>query len=372
MKKSLLTVGAACIAAASMMTGCGSFEQQAPNAYLNQLNTFIDKAQGLENHTRQPEAFVIPNALLSSTKAHYTAVAGAALDSIELRYGQADELYVAKVALDPNYLGEWNALRNADKDAAAADKAAGVLKKVIADAYATYKTRNKKSVDGLYDSVVGAVAQADYIYYKQAVKKGDADEKIFTEFKTWCELGAKNVKRVAAEEAKVQAERAKKVEAAKKAAEADNRKVELVIKYYSSKAALPGIRIGVEELKKSLDPNVAKIAIPIIEKALIDTMVKNMEEAAKEWPQVTTVISDAIPPFQMPKFDATGITVFNIKAKMGSYTDEVSKSLSDWNKKAFGPYYYSLEIAGKRFSYTLKAWGWRLESYQAYKDAAAE
>lgn len=372
MKKAFLTTGAACLAAVSMFTGCSSFKQQDPAAYLNKLNTFMDKAQGLEDHTRQPEQYLLPNSLLSSSKALYVSVAGAALDSIELRFGQADELYVAKIALDPNYIGEWNALRNADKDAAAAEKAAATLKKVIADAYATYKTRNKKSVDQLYDSVVGSVAQSDYIYYKKAVKDGDADEKIFTEFKTWCELGAKNVKRVAAEEAKVQEERAKKIEAAKKAAESDNRKVELVVQYYSCKAAIPGIKFGIAELKKALDPKIAAIACPFLENLLVNTMIKQMNDAAKEWPGVTTAIKDGVPAYQMPKFNAADINLLNIKPKMEAYAKEVLTSLEDWKKKAFDPYLYSLEIGGKRFGYTFKAWGWQLESYQAYKEAAAE
>ena len=42
MKKSILAVGAVCMAAMGMFTGCSSIEQQSPDTYLNELNQFID------------------------------------------------------------------------------------------------------------------------------------------------------------------------------------------------------------------------------------------------------------------------------------------------------------------------------------------
>ena len=377
MKKSLLSVGAACLAAVSTITGCGSLEQQSPDAYLKELNQFMDKATGLENHQRQEERHLLPNASLSSSKALYVAIAGASLDAIELRYGKADELYVAKAATDPNYIGEWNALRNADADQDKAAKAAETLKGVIKKAYETYQTRNKKSVDELYASVIGAVAQQDYLFYKKQLKAGDATADDYKDQKTWLELGKKNIQRVVDEEKKVMDERAKKVEDAKKQAEADERKIQLILKYHGSRLAIPGTKAGIAALRNvladaKLPPVLVNFGCDFLKKQILDKMVQNMADAEKEWPGVVTAISDAITPYEMPKFDAAGLNAFNAKDRILKYVDAVGSSLDAWQKKAFGPYVYAAEMFGKRTGYTFKAWSWSYESYKAYKEAAED
>ena len=375
MKKSLLSVGAA-IAAVGMLTGCSSLEQQEPGAYLKELNTFMDKATGLENHKRQAENHLLPNASLSSSKASYVAVAGASLDAIELRFGKADELYVAKAMTDPNYLGEWNALRNADKDKDAAAAAEKTLKGVASDAYAQYKTRNKKSIDELYASVIGAVAQTDYLFYKKQIAAGKATAEDYKDQKSWLELGKKNIVRVFNEEKKVMDARAKKVAAAEKEAKADWRKNELVIKYNAAKLAVPGIKLGTAELRKQLSgvlpPPIINTCCGILEKELIEVMEKQMADAEKEWPGVKTAVKDSFEPYTMPKFDATGINAFNATSKISAYVKDTGSSLNDWQKKQFAPYIYAVDMAIDRLGFTVKAWAWSYDSYKAYKEAAEE
>ena len=363
MKKSLLFTGVAGLAAMFIMTGCSSVPPTGNLAEeVKKAEAVVAKARGLENHKKLDSKHVIPNILLEQSRVLYIGWAATATDSIGIRFGEADVISVSRDATDASNLTLWAKLREADKDAQAAEAAAKSLEKFIAESYKKNKTTSKKTDREMFETVVGKIAQEDYIVYKKTVAKGDASESDYKFQKKWLEIGKKNILRVNAEQKKLMEAAKKRMEAAEKDAEAAKRKLALILKYHGSKLSKPGIVIGVNILKKELGSSLpaaaTNIAIPFLQKSLIDVLDKNMKEAAAEWPEVVTAFSEAVPEFQMPKFSMEGVNLFNIKGKMADYLASVEKSLKDWNEKAFGPYNYAFEVGGKRWDsfWEVKKW----------------
>ena len=364
MKKSLLSIGAASLAIAFYATGCASTPATISLAEeVKKAEAVVSKARGLENHEKLDERHLIPNLLLEQSKVLYISWAAVATDSIGLRFGEADVISVSRDATDSNYLKLWDALRNADANKENAVKAAAELEKVLAESYKKNKTTSKLSDKAMFDTVVGKIAQEDYIAYKKALKEG-ASESDYKNQKTWLAAGKANALKVAAEQKKLMEAAEKRLAAAEKDAAAAKRKVELVLKYNVSKLAIPGIKIGIVELNKvlinqcKLPAPVAVTCCAILQKGLVDVMVNNMEEAKKEWPGVETALKDSIEPYKMPKFNAVGVNPFNASSKVQAYCKEVTNSVDEWSDKAFKPWKYATEIGGKRWDsfWEVKKW----------------
>ena len=379
MKKSLLTVGAASFALAILATGCASAPQPLSFAEeVKKAEAAVANARGLENHKKLDDKYVIPNVLLAQSKVLYIDWAATATDAIGIRFGEADVISVARDATDTSNLKAWEALRNAGKDEkskAAADAACKELKKFISESYAKNKTTSKLSNDAMFETVVGKLAQEDYIAYKKALKDG-ASESDYADQKEWLAAGKANAVKVAAEQKKMMEAAEKRLAAAEKEAEAANRKLVLILKYHGSKLAIPGIKIGTAELHKALAGKVpapvATSCVAILNKGLIMVMENNMAEAKKEWDGVDTAISDSIPEFKMPQFDATGLTPFNAVSKVTAYKDTVSKEIETWQKKAFEPYDYAKEIGGKRWDSFWEVKKWAKEAQKTLDEVSGE
>ena len=151
------------------MTGCASTSQSASFAEeVKKAEAAVANARGLENHTKQAEKYLLPNLFLEQTKVLYIDWAAIATDSIGLRFGEADVISVCRDATDSSNLKIWDAMRGADKEKANA--AAAEMKKFVAESYAKNKTTSKLSDNEMFKTVVGKVAQEDYVAYKKALK----------------------------------------------------------------------------------------------------------------------------------------------------------------------------------------------------------
>lgn len=348
-------------------TGCASAPQQT--SYVDSVNkaqAVVKNAKELENHTKLPEKHILPNILLEQSRVLYISWTAIAADSIGLRFGERDIVMVAKDAMNDNYTLYWAAMRNAKADKAKADAATEELKKIICNESIPKHREDKKDDEeykkSVFNTVVGKMAQEDYIEYKNLIKKGEASPSDYEGQEEWMAMGKANAIKVAAAHKKMLKDAEKRLAAAEKDAAAARRKLTLILKYHGNKLALPAVKVGVAEVKKLLAGNLPPVAVnaamPLIEAALLNTMISAMDEAQKEWPGVVTAFADSVEPFTMPQFSMEGVTVFNIKDKVVGYTDAVNKSMSDWLKKTFQPYDYALEIGGKRWDsfWAVKKW----------------
>ena len=282
MKKSLLSVGAACFVAV-VMTGCASTSQSASFAEeVKKAEAAVANARGLENHTKQAEKYLLPNLFLEQTKVLYIDWAAIATDSIGLRFGEADVISVCRDATDSSNLKIWDAMRGADKEKANA--AAAEMKKFVAESYAKNKTTSKLSDNEMFKTVVGKVAQEDYVAYKKALKEG-TDASDYKDQAAWLAIGKANINKVAAEQKKMMAAAEARLAKAEKEAEDAKRKISLTIKYYSCKAAY---LLADTQAKNAGNPFLKKTFVAAADKA------KNeMDAAEKEFPKVmkSTILS---------------------------------------------------------------------------------
>lgn len=344
MKKSLLMIGAASLMAAMFVTGCASTKSQA--SFIEEVKkaeAAVANARGLEDHTKQPDKYLLPNVLLEQTKVLYINWAAVATDSIVLRFGEADVISVARDAMDSANLKNWDALRNADANKAEADAAATELKKYIAESYAKNKTTSKLNNDQMYDTVVGKIAQEDYVAYKKQVQAGEAKEEDFKDQKTWHEKGKANIAKVAAEQKKIMEAAEKRLAKAEEQAEEAKRKVALTVKYYTAKAAS---MVAESQAKGESNPFVKKGY-----DLTINEMKKLMDEAEKEFPEVTTV-------FDMPA------------VKIESVQD--AKNAAEAINQELKPWAYAADIGGKRWDSFWEVKKWAREAQKTLDEVSGE
>ena len=344
MKKSLLMVGAASLVAAMLAAGCASTEQQASFVEeVKKAEAAVANARGLEEHTKQPEKYLLPNVLLEQTKVLYINWAAIATDAIELRFGDADVISVARDAMDSANLKSWDALRNADANKEQADAAAAELKKFIAESYAKNKTTSKLSDDQIFDTVVDKIAQEDYVAYKELLKAGEVKEEDYKDQKTWLERGKANIVKVAEEQKKRMEAAEKRLAKAEEDAEEAKRKVALTVKYYTAKGAF---MVAESQAKGASNPLVKKG----FELTMGETK-KLMDEAEKEFPEVTTVFE--LPPMKLN----TVQDAMNAKAAI---------------EKELKPWVYASEIGGKRWDSFWEVKKWAKEAQKTLDEVSGE
>lgn len=343
MKKSLLSVGAASLALAMFITGCASSSESASFAEeVKKAEAAVAQARGLETHTKQADKYLLPNVLLEQTKVLYIDWAAIATDAIDIRFGEADVISVARDAMDSSNLKAWDAMRNADADKAQEEAAVASLKKFIAESYAKNKTTSKLSNDAMFETVVGKIAQEDYIAYKNALKDG-ASEADYKNQATWLAKGKANVVKVAAEQKKMLEAAEKRLAKAEKDAEDAKRKITLTIQYYSNKAAY---LLADTQAKNADNPFVKKGFAAVAEKTKA-----LMDEAEKEFPKVTTV-------FDMPP------------VKLGNL-QEVQETKAAIEKE-LAPWVYALEIGGKRWDSYWEVKKWAKEAQKTLEEVSGE
>lgn len=343
MKKSLLSVGAAFLAVAMFATGCASTSQSASFAEeVKKAEAAVAQARGLEKHTKQADKYLLPNVLLEQTKVLYIDWAAVATDSIGIRFGEADVISVARDAMDSSNLKSWDAMRNASTDKVQADAAVADMKKFIAESYAKNKTTSKLSNDAMFETVVGKIAQEDYIAYKKALKEG-ASEADYKDQKAWLDRGKANVAKVAAEQKKMMEAAEKRLAKAEKEAEDAKRKITLTIKYYSNKAAY-----------MLADTQAKNATNPFVKKGFVAAAEKNkalMDEAEKEFPKVTTV------------FDMPPVKLGNLQEAQATKA-AIEKELEPWN--------YALEVGGKRWDSYWEVKKWAKEAQKTLEEVSGE
>ena len=213
------------------------------------------------------------------------------------------------------------------------------LKKTVAESYAKNKTTSKFSNEAIYNTVIGKIAQEDYITYKQALKDG-VNAADYKDQKTWLEKGKANVAKVAAEQKKLLDAAKRRLAKAEKEADETNHKVGLAVQYYIL-GKIPYI---------TADSQARSTTNPLVKKGLLLTAEKAkalMDKIEKEFPQVTSVIE--LPPANA---DVNEVVAFF--------------------KKELKPWQYALEVGGKRISSYVEVKKWADEAQKTLEEVSGE